>query len=191
MLAVVLVSFVLSAQSDQKSSDTLRTFTSDAFGFSFTYPLQLIRNTGDFRSKLNAPKNPERGIVLFSAFETPSPGKSRESVVIMSEDATLYRAKWGAKSCLREATTIQSRQGWVVLRQDTPATFDSQKFFRADYEHTNPLLFESAVCTIWKGSVLEFILSAGSEEEVNQLFQSLDTIRFKRPKSKGDSPLRP
>jgi len=139
----------------------------------------LVPNTGDFRRKLNAAQKAHaQGVVLFSAFETPSPGKVREGVVIMAEDATHYGANWRAKDCLRKVTIILSRQGWTVLRQDTPAVFDGQNFLRADYMRTNPAVFQSAVCTIWKGSALEFTITGGSEEEIKQIFRTLDTLSF-------------
>jgi hypothetical protein len=181
-LAMILVSVVLGAQSEEKSLKSLTTYTSDTLGFSYTYPPQLVPNTGDFRRKLDARvKDQVQGVVLFSAFETPIPEKARESVVITAEDAAHYGSNWAAKDCLRKVTIILSRQGWTVLRQNTPAELDGQKSLRSDYEHTNPLMFQSVVCTIRKGSVLEFVFSAGSEEEIDQLYRSVDTIHFQDP----------
>ena len=180
VFAVALFPFVLGAQSDQKGPSSLTIYTSDALGFSYSYPVQLVPNTGEFRRKLNAPN--------FSAFETPTPGKAREGVVITSEDAAQYGPIWNAKRCLHKTSMILSQQGWTVLRTNTPTALDSQTFLRADYQHADPLVFQSAVCTIWKGSVLEFVLSAGSEEEINELFRSLETIHFREPVRKTVTP---
>ncbi len=180
IFAVVLIAyFLLGARAEQMGSSSLTTYTNDALGFSYTYPPQLVRNTTDFRHKLNVPQtDPARGIVLFSAFETPRPGAAREGVVIMSEKAAINGADWDAKRCVGKITTMLTPQGWKVVRQETPAKIGGQSFFRADYVHRNPVVFQSAVCTIRNGSVLQFILSAGTGEEIDQLFRSLDTIRF-------------
>jgi hypothetical protein len=183
-VAISLVSFFLVARSQDRSSNSLTTYRSDALGFSYTYPSQLIPNTEEFRRKLDAPEKDRAHAVLFSAFETPSPGKAREGIVITSEDAAQYGPFWDAKHCLHKTSMILSQKGWTVLRTNTPATFGGQTFLRADYEHASPLVFQSAVCTIWKGSVLQLVLSAGSEEEIDQLARSFDTIHFHEPARK-------
>jgi hypothetical protein len=184
VLTVALIPYVLAAQSEQKSLNSPTTYTSDALGFSYTYPLQLIPNTEEFRRKLGVSEKDRAHAVLFSAFETPSPGKAREGVVITSEDAAQYGSFWDAKHCLHKTSTTLAQQGWTVLRTNTPVAFGGQSFLRADYEHANPLVFQSAVCTIWKGSVLQLVLSAGSEEEIDALVRSLDTIHFHEPARK-------
>jgi len=167
------------AQSKQESSSPPPTYTNDALGFSYTYPPQLIPNTAEIIDKMRAlQKDPAHGTVIFSAFEVPTPGEARENVVILTEDVSIHGANWDEKSCLRSFTKTVSQQGWTVLRQDTPETFGGHKFLRTDFERGKPVVFQSAVCTIWKGKVLQFFLSAGSEENVNRLFRSLDTIRF-------------
>lgn len=181
LLGVVLVLSVLGTSAEQKQQGSSRTYTTARLGFSYTYPIQLIPNSAYFRQEMKPSENGyAQGLVLFSAFETPTPGKARNGIVIMYDDVALFGADWDAKHCLRKLTLMQSKLGWTVLRQNTSAEFDGQGFLRADYEHTNPLVFQSAVCTIWKGEALQFILSAGSEEEIEQLFQSLNTLHFQR-----------
>jgi hypothetical protein len=189
-LAMALLPFVVYPQSRQQSSSSLTTYTSDGLGFSYTYPVQLVPNTADFRRKLNArvrDQDQEQSAVLLSAFETLIPGKAREGVVITAEDVALYGGKLDARDYLRKATMALSRQGWTVLRENMSAEFDGQQFLRADYQHTNPPMFQSVVCTIRRKSVLEFIFSAGSEEEVNQLLRSLGTLHFQGPNARGNS----
>jgi len=166
------------AQSERTSSNP-PTYTNDALGFSYTYPPQLIPNTAEIIDKMRPlQKDPAHGVVIFSAFEVPTLGEARENVVIMIEDVSIHGANWDEKSCLRSFTKTVSQKGWTVLRQDTPETFGGHKFLRTDFERGRPVVFQSAVCTIWKGKILQFFLSAGSEENVNRLFRSLDTIRF-------------
>lgn len=179
--ALVLGPFILGAQSEEKNANSQRTYINRALGFSYIYPIQLIPNTSDFRRSLRSSQQRDaQGVVLFSAFEATNPGKARDGVVVTSEDVAHYGTTWDAEHCLRKVTMILSRQDWTVLRQGAPATFDGQNFLRSDYKHTNPLVFQSVVCTIWKESALEFVLSAGSEEEINQLFRSLETLHFWR-----------
>jgi hypothetical protein len=91
IFALALLPVVVFPQSKQQSPSTLTTYTSDALGFSYTYPLQLIPNTGDFRRKLTTHVSDQpTSSVLFSAFETPVPGKPREGVVITAEDVGVY-----------------------------------------------------------------------------------------------------
>lgn len=181
MFLVVLGPSARGARAVQKSPSSKRTYSNAAFGFSYAYPIQLVPNTQYFHQRMKPSENGyAQGVVLFSAFETPTPGKARDGVVIMYDDVALYGADWDAQHCLRKLTLMQSKLGWTVLRENTSAVFDGQSFLRADYEHSDPLVFQSAVCTIWKGEALQFILSAGSEEEIDQLFRSLDTVRFQR-----------
>jgi hypothetical protein len=181
MFLVVLGPLTRGARAEQKGPNSKRTYSNTAFGFSYVYPTQLVPNTQGFSRTTKASENGyAEGVVLFSAFETPTPGKARDGIVIMYDDVALYGADWDAHHCLRRLTLMQSKLGWTVIRQNTPAEFDGQSFLRADYEHANPVVFQSAVCSIWKGEALQFILSAGSEEEIEQLFQSLNTLHFQR-----------
>jgi hypothetical protein len=187
VLALPLFLFVLGAQSGRQSSNSLTTYTNDDLGFSYTYPLQLVPNTTNFRRKLNERvRDREQSVVLLSAFETPIPGKAREGIVITAEDVALYGGRLGARDYLRKVTLALSSEGWIV-RENMSAEFGGQKFLRADYQHTNPPMFQSVVCTIRRKSILEFIFSAGSEEEVNQLLRSLTTIRFRGPNPRGNA----
>ena len=190
VLAMSLFFFVLGAHSGPQSSDSLTTYTNDDLGFSYTYPLQLVPNTTSFRRTLNARvTHQEQGIVLvlLSAFEAPIFGKAREGVVITAEDVAPNGGNLEARENLRKATIALSMQGWTVLRENMSTEFDGQQFIRADYKHANPTMFQSVVCTIRRKSILEFIFSAGNEEEVNQLLRSLGTIHFFKPSAKGNS----
>lgn len=179
ILLAVLGSSVVGSHAQERNPTSLRTYTSTTYGFSYSYPMQLVPNSQDFHKRTRpSEKGYRQSVVLFSAFETPTPGKIRDGVVIMYDDVALYGADWDAKHCLRKLTMIESKHGWRVLRQETPAVFDGQSFLRTDYEQTRPPVFQSAVCTIWRGEALQFILSAGSEQEIDELFRSLNTIRF-------------
>jgi hypothetical protein len=183
--AVVLISFVVGACQEQKSSSSPRTYTSTILGFSYTYPAQLIPNTEELRRNLNSTQKGEvQEGVLFSAFEKPSPPRAREAVVINAENSSIDNANLDVKHCLQKVTIYQSSQGWTVLHQGMPAIFDGQHFLRGDYKKANPLVFQTVICAIWEGSALEFIFSAGTQDEIDQLVRSLDTIRFKKPGSK-------
>jgi hypothetical protein len=169
------------AQNEQKDSMAQRTYTSVDFNFSYVYPRLLIPNTEEFLRGLKPPAGgwPQgHEVVIFSAFQTPILGKARDGIVIMAYGVAKYGADWDAKRCIHRLLGIQSKQGWTTVRQDIPAVFDGRNFFRSDYEKNNPRVIQSTLCTIWKGSALEFILSGGSEYEVEQLFRSLDTLHF-------------
>jgi hypothetical protein len=107
-------------------------------------------------------------------------------VVITYDDVALYGAAWDAAHCLRRATMLRSKTGWTLLRNNIPAVFDGQTFLRADYERT--LVFQAVACTIWNGEALQFAFSAGSRERIDQLFESLNTIRFQHSIRKGALP---
>ncbi len=174
------------AQSERKSSSSPTTYTNDAIGFSYTYPPQLIPNTAEITDQMRPQqKDPAHGVVIFSAFEAPTPGEARENVVVLTEDVSIHGANWDEKNCLHAFTKGVSQRGWTVLRQDIPETFGGHTFLRADFERGKPVVFQSAVCTIWKGKALQFFLSAGSKENINRLFRSLDTIRFQSVPSDG------
>jgi hypothetical protein len=185
LLAAILVPFVLGACQERTNPNSPRTYTSAILGFSYTYPGQLIPNTEELRRNLNSTQKGEaQEGVLFSAFERPSPPRAREAVVINAENSSIDKANFDAKHCLQKVTIYQSSQGWAVLRQDMPAIYDGEYFLRGDYQKANPLVFQTVICTIWEGSALEFIFSAGTEDEINQLVRSLETIRFKKPGSR-------
>jgi hypothetical protein len=165
----------------QPGSD--RTYTSPAFGFSYTYPIQLIRNTADFRHKLGPHiKGQRTTLVLFSAYETPSSTIAREGVVIMAVDASYFGGLRDGADYLHRATVALERQGWVVLRQEVPLMIDGHRFFRSDYvfrQKSSPI-FESSVCTIRGGYALDFVLTGGSTLDIEQLFRSLSTVHFEK-----------
>ena len=156
-------------------------YTSPAFGFSYTYPIQLIRNTADFRSKLGPHVKGERTtLVLLSAYEAPSATSAREGVVIMAVDGSYFGGLRDGRDYLRTITGPFERQGWVVLRQELPVTIDGHQFFRSDYvfRRKSPPIFESSVCTVRNGYALDFVLAGGSASDIEQLFRSLSTIHF-------------
>jgi hypothetical protein len=178
-LLALLGTLALGTGSTPKSSGDAKIYRSTTFGFSYIYPSQLVPNTEEFRQKLGTvPRGQAQGQVLFSAFEQPSPGRPRKGVVVTAEDISIYPGNWDAKSCIRKVTLILSKQGWTVLRENIPATIDGREFVRADYQRSNPLLFQSSVCTIWKGNSLNFVFTGGSKEDIEDLLLSLQTVRF-------------
>jgi hypothetical protein len=177
----VVLAWVIGASSTPQMSSPSRTFTNDTFGFSYSYPSELAANTDDFRQKLKSAQNLRgQGAVLFSAFEQSSPGRARDAVVITAEETP---PNGNAKSCLEKVTLILLKQDWTVLRENVPVKLGGRDFLRADYQRASPALFQSAVCTVLKGNSLNFVLTAGSKEDIERLFGSLKTIRFRQQDS--------
>jgi hypothetical protein len=154
-------------------------FTSIYFGFSYSFPGQLQPNTMELERNLLKRQNPAAVpvSVLASAFESRDGSTPRRGVTIMAHDSTRYGGLSDGKDYLRQLTPSLKRQAWKTLRDAEQHDIDGHLFFRSDYSRQK--VYQASVCTVLRGYVLEFVLTGSSEDDVEGLFESLSTLRFR------------
>ena len=165
-----------SDQSNQSTPDgsvSGATFTSRFFGLTYSIPEGLLPQNGRFQEHPNDPSHPSaKDFVLLVAAK---PTKPYNNVVIHAQSAT--RVKDGA-DYLEEVASTYPRVGVTVLHGPEKETIAGETFFREDTYSPKGSFYQTQVCITSKGYVLDFVLSATNRADVEELFNSLNTIRF-------------
>jgi hypothetical protein len=83
---------------------------------------------------------------------------------------------------LKHVLVSQGAEPRAGLRE---LSYGGRKFFRADFERSGPG-FQSLLLTRSNGFALVFDFVGGSEERVDKLAATLDSLKFKTPKPAAD-----
>jgi hypothetical protein len=172
------------------------TYTSRYFGFSFTFPEHFTVDA-DFTE--GQQDESQETFVLLAAFGPTAGSAHREGVVLTADK--LEAPRHVHKLTLPgtpEAATVNHDDDWVQPYLDTlkhvlvsqgaqprvglrDYSFGGSKFYRADFERDAPG-FQSLLLTRQGGYALVFDFVGGSEERVDKLVSTLDSLKFTKPK---------
>jgi hypothetical protein len=146
-------------------------YTNPYFGFSFTFPHDLMAKTTEFQRSLGKPHSRSTFVLLTAAAPTNTP-----MITLMADKASNYGGLTDGAAYLSRFTASMKAGGWSVLHAITVKTVRGKKFFRSDYYRNGA--FESSMCTIYKGFALDFIVVGRNQKDIDRLVDSLDTLRF-------------
>lgn len=79
---------------------------------------------------------------------------------------------------LHKVAATAVRNGMSVLSDPDEKTLAGKTFFRQDYYAPQGAFYQTHVCTIYKGYALDFVISAANREDVDRLYNSLNTVQF-------------
>jgi hypothetical protein len=179
ILVVGMALATLAAQTPSPYATFLsgQVLTSPYFGFSYSFPEQLVPNTGEMLRRLmkdGTPSSTTTVTLMFSAYEPPSRSKRRLGVMIDIRKAGASTAMTFAE---KHELSLRTR-GWTIERKPEKVSINGLDFYRVDYSHEGG--YGSSICTVMKDYLLEFLLTAGSPEELQVLSNSLKNLRFER-----------
>jgi len=149
------------------------TFTSKFFAFTYKIPEGLMPQSAQLQQHSIDPSHaPAKDFVLLLAAK---PTKPYENVLIHAQGSA--RFKDGAEY-LESVASTYARLGVTVLDGPEKKTIGGTTFFREDSYSPKGSFYQTQVCTTSKGYVLDFVLSATNRADIEQLFNSLNTIQF-------------
>jgi hypothetical protein len=174
-------------------------YTSKYFGFTYTFPEHLVVDPDFTEGKQD---ESQQTFVLLAAFGSAAEPGRREGVVLTAD--RLEAPRHVHKLTLPgdpEPAAVNHDDDWVqqyletakhvlVAQGATPVvglrdySFGKARFFRADFERDGPG-FQSLLMTSRNGYALVFDFVGASEERVDKLVQTLDSLKFVNEKSKN------
>jgi hypothetical protein len=155
---------------DEGSVDE-HTYTSDYFGFRYTFPEGMGVNEDFMEGKQDASG---RSYVLLAA--TLREEASNRTVMIMADQAAAAGATDAASYLGKVASDVLKKQGFQQQGQVQSATIAGRAFARVDF--SRPKIAETVLVTMLRGYAVNFVLMAPSREEVEELIGTLDTLEF-------------
>jgi hypothetical protein len=172
-LALRLRSFTQTEEAPDNGEISNGTFTSKFFGFTYKIPQGMIPQSTQLQQHLNDPSHtPAKDFVFFLAAK---PIKPYKNILIHAQPAAGFKDE---ASYLEKLAPTYARVGVTVLDSPEKKTIAGQTFFRQDNYSPKGSFYQTHVCTITKGYVLDFVLSANDRADVEQLFDSLNTLQF-------------
>lgn len=158
-------------------------YTSDFFHFQYTLPEDFSVDE-DFLSDLQDESNST--FVLLAA-QGPLSGEDRRDMVVIMADHEATTAEAYVQKVTRD---YAQKQQFEVLKPSYPVTVAGKPFYRADFRKEGT--YQTAVFTVLKGYAVGFSIAAPSEETMNGLLESLNSVKFlgtsATPKTPGTKP---
>jgi hypothetical protein len=157
------------------------------FGFDYKLHFGWVDRTTEMREDSDADSNdPKKSILLLAAFEHPPEvaGDSVNSaVVVAAEAASSYPGLQNAEQYFGPVTELTKSKGFTVANEPHEFRVGSAQLVRGDF--SKPLgsltMHQSTLVMIEKGFVISFTFISGSEDEVDELIESLSFGRKETP----------
>jgi hypothetical protein len=148
-------------------------YVSKFFGFTYRFPQGLTPQSTEHKVHANDPSRPPaKTFVLFLA---ATPVKPYKNVAIQAYDAAGF--KDGA-AYLEKVASSSIKIGLTVLDSAQQKALAGNTFFRQDYYSPQGTFYQTHVCMLSKGYVLDFVISANDHGDIERIFNSLNTLQF-------------
>jgi hypothetical protein len=154
-----------------------QTYTNKELGLSYTFASTLVK---DASTSLPKDKN---GRVLLALWKTPRDFE-KPTVTIVTDDPSAY-PDHTAIGYLRRIENTAKRYSPPAKIIDSGREYDLSgfKFYRVDYQFTEPTLIYNTVITGQvKSCEISFQFVARTQKEIDTLVQSTNTVRFSNQK---------
>jgi hypothetical protein len=171
-----------------KPVDDAQLYRNTTFAFRFQIPYGWVDRTKDMREQEATDKsdakektsNIGKGEVLLAVFERPpeAAGETINSaVVIAAENAAAYPGLKKAEDYLGPLTELTTAKGFKAEGDPSFIQIDARQLVRADF--TKPLndkltMRQATLVLLAHGQIVSFNFIAGSEDELDNLIDSLD-----------------
>ena len=150
-------------------------YRNPTFGFRYRIPYGWVDRTKDLQEGNDA----QKGQVLLAIFERPPQAAGdtiNSAVVIAAENASAYPGLKKAEDYLGPLTELTTSKGFKSEGDPSVIEIDARQLVRADF--TKPrsdklTMHQSTLVLLAKGQIVSFTFLAGSEDEVNDLIESL------------------
>ena len=195
-IVVVVLCLNLPAQTQSKAAPATTQTTKPAepteaaplyrnttFGFRYQIPYGWVDRTPQMQEGDEAGKS----ALLLAVFERPPEATGdtiNSAVIIASETVTSYPGLKKAEDYLGPLTELATAKGFKPEGEPYPLEVESRQLLRADF--TKPLndklsMRQCTLILLAKGQILSFTFIAGSEEELDDLMDSLHFSVAKSP----------
>lgn len=114
--------------------------------------------------------------LIISAAEPDTSAKPRMSVAIIASLIPKDSQVKSGSDYLAAIVPQLRRAHWKMLGTERRENFGGREFWRLDYFQAN--VYESNVCIILKGYVINFIFTGRTGKDLDSLIESLHTINF-------------
>jgi hypothetical protein len=152
-------------------------YTNKDLGLSYTFPESLKAESQD-----KLPKNKNSRLLLVLWKEPRDLGKP--SIIILADDLSQYPDPT-VTGYLRTIVNMAKRYNppATVLEVGRQYDLSGIKFYRVDYEFPSPTpAYNVAITSQIQNCEISFDFTGRTKQEVETFVQSIDTVRFARPK---------
>jgi hypothetical protein len=155
---------------------TGNTYKSDYFGFTYTFPQEFEVDQDFMQGQEDQAK---LAFVLLAAYGSSGQSDNRQGVVILADrstDASIRTSKDYLDKMTREHFVPN---GFEVVNPAREVSVAAHSFCRVDYRKGE--IRQTAVASSRQGYFLVFNLVGPSAQDVEQLFASLESLKFTPP----------
>jgi hypothetical protein len=164
-------------------------YCNPSFGFTYKIPFGWVNRTKEMSENSVADSTtPEKSILLLAAFERPpevSGDSVNSAVVVAAEPASSYAGLHNAEQYFGPLTELTKSKGFKVVNEPYDYRVGATQLVRGDF--SKPLgkltMLQSALVIMEKGYVVSFTFIGGSDDEVDELVESLSFVAKELPAS--------
>jgi hypothetical protein len=148
-------------------------YTNEFFDFTYKIPQDLIPLAPQFKEHSIDPSRPSaKHFALFVAAKSTKP---YQNIAIQAEGTAGFRDE---ADYLAKVASTAAKIGLTVLNSPEKKNISGETFFRQDNYSPKGSFYQTHVCTVSKGYVLDFVLSANNRADIERLFNSLNKLQF-------------
>ena len=161
-------------------------YHNSTFGFSYKIPFGWVDRTREMTDDSDENSAASKSILLLPAFEQPpeATGDSVNSaVVVAAEEVASYPGLRSAEQYFGPLTELTKAKGLTVVNEPYEFRVGERQLVRGDFSKPlgNLTMHQSTLVVIEKGYVVSFTFIGGSEDEVDELIESLSFARKEAP----------
>jgi hypothetical protein len=202
-LAVALLACTLQAQQGAKPAPSRTApkpdpgaitdgiYRNTTFGFTYKTTFGWVDRTKEMTEDSNEDSTPDsnaakESILLLAMFEHPPEATSdsvNSAVVVAAESAASYPGLRSAEQYFGPLTELTKSKGLAVVNEPYEFRVGETQLVRGDFSKPlgNLTMYQSTLVVIEKGYVVSFTFVGGSEDEVDELIESLSFARKEAP----------
>lgn len=184
LAAILMVALAARFEAQQKPSAPAPTakpgpdsqlYRSSAFGFRYKIPYGWVDRTKEMQAENESTK----GGVLLAVFQRPPQAAGdtiNSAVVIATEDTISHPELKTADDYLGLLNEITEAKGFKPAGDPADITIDGHALLRADYTkamNEKLTMYQTTLVMLEKGQIVLFTFIAGSDDEINDLMESL------------------
>ncbi len=150
------------------------------FGFSYKVPFGWVDRTADMRQSSVSAEDARssNSFLLLSVFERPPVAIGdtvNSSVLIAAENVSTYPGLKDASQYFGPLTEVATAKGFKIVNEPYDDEVGGRGLVRADYlkELGKLTMYQSTLAVVDKGYVVSFTFIGASEDEVDELVESL------------------
>jgi hypothetical protein len=152
-------------------------YRNSAFGFSYKIPVGWVERTADMSPESHSGE-PGKALVLLAIFERPPEAAGdtvNSAVMLAAESASSNPGLKTAADYFEPLTELATSKGFKIVNEPYEFPAGTRSLVRGDFskELGKLTMYQSSLTMLLRGYALSFTFIAGSEDEVEELIESL------------------